>query len=36
MSGVIAVQKSSDGFVWSANIVVGTDASKEFGTRILE
>ena len=28
--------EGNDGFVWSVNIVVGTNASKTFGTRILE
>ena len=33
---VIAIQEGNDGFVRSVNIVVGTNASKTFGTRILE
>ena len=33
---VITIQKNSDGFVRSVNIVVGTNASKTFATRILE
>ena len=36
MSRVIAIQEGNDGFVWSVNIVVGTNASKTFGTRIFE
>ena len=32
MDRVIAIQKGSNGFVWSVNIVVGTNASKTFGT----
>ena len=31
---VIAIQECNDGFVRSVNIVVGTNASKTFGTRI--
>ena len=34
MGRVIAIQEGNDGFVWSVNIVVGTNASKTFGTRI--
>ena len=36
MGRLIAIQKSSDGFVWSTVIVVGTNAWKTYGTRILE
>ena len=32
----IAIQEGNDGFFWSVNIVVGTNASKTFGTQILE
>ena len=32
---VIAIQDGNDGFVWNVN-VVGTNASKTFGARILE
>ena len=35
MGRVIAIQEGNDGFVRSINIVVGTNASKTFGTRIL-
>ena len=33
---VIPIQKGSNNFVQSVNIVVGTNASKIFGTRMLE
>ena len=33
---VIAIQEGNDGFVRRVNIVVGTNASKTFGTGILE
>ena len=33
---VIAIQEGNDGFVRSVNIVVGTNASKTYGTQILE
>ena len=36
MGRVIAIQEGNDCFVWSVNIVVGTNASKTFGTQILE
>ena len=36
MGRVIAIQEGNYGIVWSINIVVGTNASKTFGTRILE
>ena len=36
MGRVIAIQEGSDSFVRSVNIVAGTNASKTFGTRILE
>ena len=36
MGRLIAIQEGNDGFVQSVNIVVGTNASKPFGTRILE
>ena len=36
MGRVIAIQEGNGGFVRSVNIVVGTNASKTFGTRILE
>ena len=36
MGRVIAIQKDNDGFVWSVNIVAGTNVSKTFGTRIHE
>ena len=36
MGRVIAIQECNDGSVWSVNIVVGTNASKTFGTQILE
>ena len=36
MGRVIAIQEGNDGFVWSVNIVAGTNAPKTFGTRILE
>ena len=36
MGRVIAIQEDNDGFVRSVNIVVGTNASKTFGTRTLE
>ena len=32
MGRVIAIQKDNDGFVWSVNIVAGTNVSKTFGT----
>ena len=35
MGRVIAIQEGSSGFVWSVNIVVGTNASKMFGTLLL-
>ena len=30
MDRVIAIQDGDDGFLWSVNIVVGTNASKTF------
>ena len=36
MGRVIAIQEGNDGFVRRVNIVVGTNASKTFGTGILE
>ena len=36
MGRVIAIQEGNNGFVRSVNIVVGTNASKRFGTQILE
>ena len=33
---VIAIQDGNDGFVRNVNVVVGTNASKTFGARILE
>ena len=36
MGRVIAIQEGNDGFLWSVNIVVGTNASETFGTQILE
>ena len=36
MGRVIAIQEGNDGFVQSINIDVGSNASKTFGTRILE
>ena len=33
---VIAIQEGNDGFVRSVIIVVGTNASKTYGTQILE
>ena len=36
MGRVIAIQEGNDGLVWSVNIVVGTNASKKFGTRLPE
>ena len=33
---VIAIQEGNNDFVWSVNIVVGTNASKTFETQILE
>ena len=36
MGRVIAIQEGNYSIVWSVNIVVGTNASKTFGTRILE
>ena len=36
MGRVITIQTGSDSFVWSVNIVVGINASKTFGTQILE
>ena len=36
MGRVIAIQEGNDGFVRNVNIVVGTNASKTFGTQILE
>ena len=32
MIKVISIQKDSDGFVWSVNIVFGANALKMFGT----
>ena len=32
----IAIQEGNDGFIWSVNIFVGTNAYKTFGTWILE
>ena len=36
MGSVIAIQEGNDGFVQSVNIFVCTNASKTFGTQILE
>ena len=36
MGRVIAIQEGNDGFIRSVNMVVGTNASKTFGTQILE
>ena len=36
MVRVIAIQEGNHGFVRSVNIVVGTNTSKAFDTRILE
>ena len=36
MGRVIAIQEGNDGYVWSVNIVVGTNTSKTFETQILE
>ena len=36
MGRVIAIQEGSSGFGRSVNIVVGTNASKTFGTQILK
>ena len=36
MGRVIAIQDGDDGFVRNVNVVVGTNASKTFGARILE
>ena len=36
MGRVIAIQEGNDGFVRSVNVVVGTNVSKTFRTRILE
>ena len=33
---VIAIEDGNDGFVRNVNVVVGTNASKKFGARILE
>ena len=33
---VIAIQDGNDGFIRNVNVVVGTNASKTFGARILE
>ena len=36
MGRVIAIQKGNNGFVRSVSIVVGTNASKTFGTQTLD
>ena len=36
MGRVTAIQEGNDGFVQSVNIIVGTKASKTFGTLIRE